>query len=384
MNVLISIDGLSYKIFERYSQQFTSNGFSYIKKIITTFPSVTFNAHATAITGNNHHKHSVFDNILSRSKTIERIPLYDDHEIICNETLHRQTLFHSLSMNNLKSSSIHWPLTSGNPYINHLVTESSSKKKIQKSESVYEIDRIALHETMQSIESNSYHFIATRFIGYDALSHKYGKDSLEATEHVQILFEYVNQIFNMLEKSRKSYNLLVFSDHGQSDVETFFYPNEVLAQTRWKKHLIEQEIRFITDGSGSLLFYSLLGRQQNREIMDYFNDLNEVNHFYEVEAESNSQFKPVGILDLKHTVCGEDIFTPEEPKYKELKSLHGYHPNAVDEMNGFMICIGDQIKKGKIIEQGRIENIAPTLANLSKIQHDCNGEEINDIIREFE
>ncbi len=108
MNILISLDGVSHEIFARYSQDFINNGFSYCKKLITTFPSVTFNAHATAITGNHHPKHFVVDNIVTHSKTMERIELYGDHDIICNETLHKQTLFYSLAKNALKSCCIHW------------------------------------------------------------------------------------------------------------------------------------------------------------------------------------------------------------------------------------------------------------------------------------
>jgi hypothetical protein len=127
-----------------------------------------------------------------------------------------------------------------------------------------------------------------------------------------------------LRTSRNLYNLFVFSDHGQSDVQSFFYPNEILAQSRWREHLINKQIRFVGDGSGSLLFYSSLAHQQNREIMDYFSGLNDVNHFYTAEEESSSDFKPVGIIDLNHTVCGEDIMASEQPKYLDMVSLHGY------------------------------------------------------------
>ncbi|MED4584990.1 alkaline phosphatase family protein [Brevibacillus choshinensis] len=384
MNVLISLDGLSHQNFERSSQQFIRNGFSYCKKLITTFPSVTFHAHATAMTGSNHDKHLVFDNVVSRSGTMERIELYGDHEIICNEALHEQTLFYSLAANERKSCCIHWPMTSGNPYIHHLVTESSSKKKMQGTVSVDEIDTVALHETIQAIESATYDFIAARFIGYDALSHQYGKDSMEAAHCLEMLFEHIGQIDNALKKSHRPYNLIVFSDHGQSDVRTFFYPNEILAQSRWQQNLHNNQIRFVGDGSGSLLFYSSLEHQKNREIMDYFSALPQVNLFYALEGESSSEYRPVGILDLNHTVCGEDIVPPEQPKYKNMKSLHGYHPANVDEMNGFMVCKGDQIAINKIMDETNIENIAPTIAALFQISHPCDGRKIKDMIREYD
>lgn len=384
MNVLISLDGLSYSIFERYAQHFVNNGFSYCEKMITTFPSVTFNAHATAITGSNHNKHFVFDNIVARSKTMERISLYDDHELICNEALHSQTLFYSLAKHTLKSCCIHWPLTAGNPYIDHLVTESSSKKKVEGIASVDEIDNSAQRETMQAIESRAYDFIAARFVGYDALSHQYGKDSTEAERCLGRLLEYIDQIAALLKASGLPYNLFVFSDHGQSDVRSFFYPNEILAQSRWREHLFNKQIRFVGDGSGSMLFYSSLEQEQNKEIMDYFNRLDQVHHFHEIEEEYSSELKPVGILDLNHTVCGEDIIAPEQPKYKDMKSLHGYHPADVDEMNGFMVCIGHQIKQIDRMGQHGIANIAPTIAKLFQIPHQCSSTEIKDIIREHE
>ncbi|MFD0711621.1 alkaline phosphatase family protein [Paenibacillus sp. GCM10027626] len=384
MNVLLSLDGLSYQLFEHYASTFIKNGFFYCKKLITTFPSVTFNAHATAITGNQFDKHLVVDNVLSRTGSRDKVLLYGDHELICNEALHRQTLFYSLANKGLKSCCIHWPLTSGNIYIDHLVTESSSKKKISDAEPIDKMDQLALQEAIQAIASGAFDFIAARFVGYDALSHKHGKESPEALRCLHTLLGYIAKIHNELEKSQAAYNLIVFSDHGQSDVRTFFYPNEVLARSRWRQHLLANQIRFVGDGSGALLFYSSLEPWENAEIMDYFNGLAEVNRFYVVEGDAASEFIPAGILDLNHTVCGEDILAPEQPQYEEMKSLHGYHPDNVDEMNGFMVGIGRQIKPGKVMEQEHLQNIAPTLAKLFQIPHICDGREINDIIREHD
>ncbi|GKU76509.1 alkaline phosphatase family protein [Paenibacillus sp. L3-i20] len=388
MNVLISVDGPSYTTFERYAGSFIENGFSSCKKLITTFPSVTFTAHATAITGNHGNKHLVYDNVLLRGSTMEQVPLYGDHELICNDELHKQTLFHSLAASSLTSCCIHWPLTSGNPYINHLVTESSSKKRIQARDidAVYEVDGIAIRETLGAIQSNAYDFVATRFVGYDALSHQHGKDSVEAIHCLETLLDYVNDIHRALEESGTAYNLIVFSDHGQSDVRTFFYPNKILAQSVWQQELLNNQIRFVGDGSGSMLFYSSLEQEQNQKIMDYFNEMTEVSHFYalvKLEGEHNSELRPAGIMDLNDTVCGEDIFATEEPKYVGLKSLHGYHPHIVDEMNGFMIWIGDGLKRGVQLEQQSIGSIAPTVAKLFGIHHPCTSTEIKDIIREL-
>lgn len=384
MNVLLSLDGLSYQLFEQRAQQFRNNGFSYCKKMITTFPSVTFHAHATAITGNNPDKHLVYDNVVARLQTMERIELYGDHDSICQEALHKQTLFYSLAQNGLTSCCIHWPMTTGNPYIQHLVTESGSKKKISGEDSIVELDNVALRETIQAITSESYDFIAARFVGYDALSHQYGKDTKEATDYLDRLYDHIGQIDLTLRKSQQSYNLFLFSDHGQSEVHSFFYPNQILEQSRWREHLFNKQIRFVGDGSGSLLFYSSLGHQQNRELMDFFNQLPEVNHFYEIAGVTDSECKPVGILDLNHKVCGEDIVAPEQPKYKEMKSLHGYHPSQVDEMNGFMVCMGEGIEKNKIIEEAHLRSMAPTLAKLFHISHECDGTAIHDMLREYE
>lgn len=384
MNVLISLDGLSYKLFEQRAPQFAQNGYSYCKKMITTFPSVTFRAHASAITGNHADKHTVFDNVVSHVKTLERIELYGDHDSICNEALHKQTIFYSLARHDLTSCCIHWPLTAGNPYIQRLITESSSKKKLEHPFSVDEIDGEALRETIQAIKSKTYDFIATRFIGYDALSHQHGKDSSEATDCLDRQFAHIAEIEGALRESEQPYNLFLFSDHGQSDIEAFFYPNQVLAQSPWGEQAAAKQIRFVGDGSGAMLFYSSLDPQQNREIIDYFLRFPEVNQFYEATGEATSAYKPAGILDLKHRVCGEDIAFLEHPKYTEMKSLHGYHPSQVDEMNGFMVCMGHQIEQGKRVEESRLENIAPTLAQLFQINHPCDGTKIDDVIREYE
>lgn len=384
MNVLISLDGASHKAFARYAKRFVDRGFSHCEKLITTFPSVTFHAHATAITGNRHNQHLVIDNVVAHSETLERTELYHDHKILCNEALHKQTLFYSLHQNGVKSCCIHWPLTSGNRYIEHLVTESGSKKRLQGGVSPEDIDHVAYQETLQAIESGAYPFIAARFVGYDALSHQHGKDSVEAIACLERLLEQIGHIADALETLQRPYNLIVFSDHGQSDVRTFFYPNEILAQSRWRKHLFNNQLRFVGDGSGALLFYSVLDEKQNKEIMAYFNGMPEVHHFHERTWESRLSFQPVGILDLNQNVCGEDIMPTEEPKYKEMKSLHGYHPANVDEMNGFMVCIGNQLAKSKRIEQAPIESIAPTVAALFHISHPCGGSKLIDMMGEHE
>ncbi|MGG3448510.1 alkaline phosphatase family protein [Domibacillus aminovorans] len=384
MNVLVSLDGIGYKIFERYAQKFINNGYSYCHKLITTFPSVTFNAHATAITGSKHDKHFVFDNVITDSKTLERISLYGDHSLIDKDDLHKQTLFHSLSKHSLTSSCIHWPLTSGNTYIDYLITEANSKKSIQEPNPVYSLDNIALNKTILAIQSSSVDFVASRFVGYDALAHKYGKDFDEAIEYIQLLVDYIAQIYDALLKFQASFNLIIFSDHGQSDVKSFFYPNQILGQSPWNQNLYNDQIRFVGDGSGSLLFYSLLDDQENKKIISYFTNFPEVSDFAYIECKNYSRYKPVGILNLNPNVCGEDIMAGEQPQYEDMKSLHGYNPTTVDEMNGFLVCIGSQIERGKWIEQEKIENIAPTLASLFQIPHHCDGKVIKEIIRENE
>ncbi|MED1802049.1 alkaline phosphatase family protein [Brevibacillus porteri] len=384
MNVLISLDGISYQSFEPYAQQWIENGYSFCQKLITTFPSVTFTAHAAAMTGSHPGKHGVFDNIVARPETMERVALYGDHEILCNEALHKQTIFHSLARQAGTSCCIHWPMTSGNPYIHHLITESGSKKKLKSKVSVEEIDHVALRETMRAIKTEAYDFISARFVGYDALSHQYGKDSPEAMRCLKELLTYLDQIEQTLKKTQKPFNLIIFSDHGQSDIHSFFYPNEILAKSQWKQHFRNKQIKFVGDGSGALLFYSSLDYQQNKEIMAFFEQMPEVHHFYELTGDTPSACSPFGILDLKHTVCGEDIAFPEQPKYQEMKSLHGYHPANVDEMNGFLLCLGDAFTKSKMIEETNIENIAPTLAQLFRIAHPCDGQPIKDIFKEYE
>ncbi len=387
MIVLISLDGLGYKNFERWSQSFTDKGFSYCKQMMTTFPSVTFNAHATAMTGNSHDRHSVYDNIVADVATMNRIALYGDHEALCNEELHKQTIFHSLSAQGLKSCCIHWPLTTGNPYIQKLITESSSKKKAAESISYEELDQTAAQETIEAVMSGAFDFIAARFVGYDACSHEYGKDSREAILCAEKLLQHIHRIHHAFNELQQPFHLLIFSDHGQSEVKSFFYPNEILAQSRWSEHLLNRQIRFVGDGSGALLFYSKLTKQENQEIMDHFNQMEAVQYFHEIEEPAASAcqvFRPVGILDLKHTVCGEDTIPPDQPQYKTLRSLHGYDPANVEEMNGFMVCIGDQLKTGLVFEHSHLVHIAPTIAKLLHIPHQCDGGAITDILKEHE
>ncbi|WP_340084573.1 alkaline phosphatase family protein [Siminovitchia sp. FSL H7-0308] len=384
MNILISLDGIGYQTFEKYADSFLNRGYSYCKKMMTTFPSVTFNAHATALTGNEDKKHSVFDNIVSHSKTLEKVVLYGDHQALCNQQLHEQTLFSTLARQSFKSSCIHWPLTTDNPFVQHLVTESSSKKNnsIDESHAVYNLDTIALEETIACIRSNQFDFIATRFVAYDSLSHQFGKDSKEAMESLTFLFDSVDKLEQTLVEQKKPFNIIIFSDHGQSDVKSFFYPNERLFTSEWKEALLTNKVRFIGDGSGSLLFYSLLDEESNQKIMDDFTAMEEVRAFHILEGVNHSPFAPYGILDLQMNVCGEDFIPPEQPRYRNLKSLHGYDPLKIEEMNGFMICKGDQIVENKIVPESNLIHLAPTIAKLFKTSHGSDGEVMKGFLKE--
>ncbi|MFD0958066.1 alkaline phosphatase family protein [Paenibacillus chungangensis] len=384
MNVLISIDGVSHQTFQEYAHLFTAMNYSCCRKLTTTFPSVTFTAHATAITGSSSYKHQVFDNIVADRDTNKKISLYGDDDAICNHSLHEQTLFYSLARQGKRSCCIHWPLTSGNPYIDHLVTESSSKKRNQGIDrgSVYVLDEMAAEEVIHAIQSESFDFIAARFIGYDAMSHKHGKHSEQALSCLESLFAYVERIDSSLRLYHDSFNLIVFSDHGQSDVRSFFYPNKELAGTNWRSHMENDELLFVGDGSGAMLMYSSLDRERNEEIMDYFSQLPEVQSFYKMDIHASSSYCPVAIMSLQHEVCGEDVGPDERAQYEELKSLHGYHAEAVDEMNGFMVCAGHGLKQNTVIQQESIMNIASTIAELFGISHACEGIAMRSLMRE--
>ena len=373
MNILISVDGVSNKKFEKHADLFMKKEFSYVESLQSTFPSVTFNAHATAITGNNHNIHNIFDNVVSNTINIKKIMLYGDNDELCNDQLHKQTLFYSLQKNKHSSACIHWPLTQGNSYIDYLTTEDFENNAMHDTSSVQATDNKAFKSITNIILNNICDFTAVRFIGYDSISHEYGKDSPQSDTYLSMIFAHINQIINLLEQRRDKYNLMIFSDHGQSSITQFFYPNLKLVAFGYEKFLDQDTIRFVCDGSGSCLFYSILGHEENKKILDLFSNTPEVQSIYLLHEQPFSPYSPVAIIDLKDTICAEDVLPNEKPMYRTMKSVHGFHPNAVNEMNGFLVCKGCSFPKSRIIQKESICNIAPTLANTWGIKHPCEG-----------
>ncbi len=381
MNLLVSLDGISCKEFITVENDFLKEGFSCVRSLETSFPSVTYTAHMNAITGENPEKHQIYENVLALGKHLERHELYDMDPFLSRKVIRSKTLFESAEKKGLKVLAIHWPLADA--FTKSFVREKHcSHDQLQGIQAAIENDKIKMQTTLEAIGKGELDFLAVHFLQYDTIAHYFGVNHEKTLEAKNTLFEYMIEIKRQVEIEGNS-NILIFSDHGLVDRSNTIYPNQFLDKNGFHQCINFNRMRLICDGSGSALYYSKLSHKENIYAFQILKSSEKVKGIYLTKCcTEKGNHVPKAIIDFTEGTCAEDILPGESPKYINLMGIHGHFSKNVERMNGFLMAYGNKIKRSEIIDKATINDIAKTMARLMEIEHKCTGGEIDELFYE--
>lgn len=416
--IVISFDAVSEEDLEFLSKQpnfskLIKNG-ALIKNVESVYPSLTYPAHATIVTGKYPKNHGVINNTVLDFKN-DNPDWYWYRKYIKGDTI-----FDLAEKSGMKTCSILWPVTARSKitynmpeifctkrYDNQILKSALAGSKIyqvnmnkkfgylrQGMEEPY-LDNFATEVAKKTIRELKPNLILLHLIDSDSQKHKYGIENKEVIESLKRHDERLGEIIESLKLAGiyEDSTIIALGDHSQINVNNVIKLNSILMKNdlinvNGNKIKSYKAIAKSCDGSSYIYLKNKNDVETRKKVRDILNELkNKYSNVIE-EVYNNEEIKNLGadinasfMIEAKmgyyfiDDFLGEAIeVIDESSKIKhKLRASHGYLPSR-DNYKTFFIAYGKTIKKGVVLEKGKLINHGPTIAKILEIDlRDCDG-----------
>ena len=416
--IVISFDAVSEEDLEFLSKQpnfskLIKNG-ALIKNVESVYPSLTYPAHATIVTGKYPKNHGVINNTVLDFKN-DNPDWYWYRKYIKGDTI-----FDLAEKSGMKTCSILWPVTARSKitynmpeifctkrYDNQILKSALAGSKIyqvnmnkrfgylrQGMDEPY-LDNFATEVAKKTIRELKPNLILLHLIDSDSQKHKYGIENKEVIESLKRHDERLGEIIESLKLAGiyEDSTIIAFGDHSQINVNNVIKLNSILMKNdlinvNGNKIKSYKAIAKSCDGSSYIYLKNKNDVETRKKVRDILNELkNKYSNVIE-EVYNNEEIKNLGadinasfMIEAKRGYYFIDDFLgeaieviDESSKIKhKLRASHGYLPSR-DNYKTFFIAYGKTIKKGVVLEKGKLINHGPTIAKILDIDlRDCDG-----------
>lgn len=180
----------------------------------SVYPSVTYTAHCSLLTGEYPSVHGIVGNCFYEKKA-QRSINFDVDDV--NEYLQTSTIFEKI---NGITAAIGEPITRGADIV-------ISKSKVQEKP-LWKQDEYCTEEAIRIMENNSPQLLLINFTSIDRIAEKYGPFSKEVMKAVENADRLIGTLKTHLNRNYKDYLLLVTADHGMTTVNSNINLSEIL------------------------------------------------------------------------------------------------------------------------------------------------------------
>ena len=416
--IVISFDAVSEEDLEFLSKQpnfskLIKNG-ALIKNVESVYPSLTYPAHVTIVTGKYPKNHGVINNTVLDFKN-------DNPDWYCyRKYIKGDTIFDLAEKSGMKTCSILWPVTARSKitynmpeifctkrYDNQILKSALAGSKIyqvnmnkrfgylrQGMEEPY-LDNFATEVAKKTIRELKPNLILLHLIDSDSQKHKYGIENKEVIESLKRHDERLGEIIESLKLAGiyEDSTIIALGDHSQINVNNVIKLNSILMKNdlinvNGNKIKSYKAIAKSCDGSSYIYLKNKNDVETRKKVRDILNELkNKYSNVIE-EVYNNEEIKNLGadinasfMIEAKRGYYFIDDFLgeaieviDESSKIKhKLRASHGYLPSR-DNYKTFFIAYGKTIKKGVVLEKGKLINHGPTIAKILDIDlRDCDG-----------
>lgn len=416
--IVISFDAVSEEDLEFLSKQpnfskLIKNG-ALIKNVESVYPSLTYPAHAKIVTGKYPKNHGVINNTVLDFKN-DNPDWYWYRKYIKGDTI-----FDLAEKSGMKTCSILWPVTARSKitynmpeifctkrYDNQILKSALAGSKIyqvnmnkkfgylrQGMEEPY-LDNFATEVAKKTIRELKPNLILLHLIDSDSQKHKYGIENKEVIESLKRHDERLGEIIESLKLAGiyEDSTIIALGDHSQINVNNVIKLNSILMKNdlinvNGNKIKSYKAIAKSCDGSSYIYLKNKNDVETRKKVRDILNELkNKYSNVIE-EVYNNEEIKNLGadinasfMIEAKRGYYFIDDFLgeaieviDESSKIKhKLRASHGYLPSR-DNYKTFFIAYGKTIKKGVVLEKGKLINHGPTIAKILEIDlRDCDG-----------
>ncbi|MGL4345178.1 MAG: alkaline phosphatase family protein [Cellulosilyticaceae bacterium] len=419
--IMISLDAMIAKDLEYmrelpYLGEFVRNG-SIVKTSETVYPSLTYTAHASMISGTYPDKHKIINNEIF-NPYVKYGDWYEKREGIKAEILPELCETHGY-----KTLINSWPTMVGADVTYNLQRAGIHQVKEGKKEAMIENSTDGLMERMWEICSEAWkmdkYYDSDKFSGLasramiledtpdvifmhmtliDHYRHVYGVHSEKIKEALDYIDEMLGYMVDAL-KEKGLYehtNFVICSDHGQVDIKESVNINRLLIDKGyitvdgalnvidWKAYCHSAAASaqvYIKDHDPECLqaIKQLLEEYKQELHIDRIFTTEEVNRDYHLngefdlvlEAEEGYGFNFMLGSPLCKSVMNED--------YRTSVGTHGHLPTRGDQP--CQVVYGPDFKRGMVVDYARNIDIAPTCAKLLGFEmKQCDGKILQELL----
>jgi len=362
---------------------------TYAYGVNSVLPSITYPSHTTIVTGVQPAKHGVYYNNMFNPSGKSEPYWYDT-------SIHAPTLWSALHKQGRKVAALLWPVSAGAPvdynipdigslgdsvrnayskpagFVDELkqnIFNGASKIEYGKDENVAKIAAYVIQKDAPAL-------ITVHFFSVDHAEHTVGRTGTMVEEAIADADSGVAIILDAIKNKGIADNtvLIVTGDHGFKNVTTVFSPNVLLAQAGLIEDAKNNKWRAMFNAAGGSTFLYLKDKNDNATLHKVVSIL---------QSQPDSIKKYFRIIDKKKiesiggnpevALCltGENGAAFSNASSGELTKpgkggTHGFFPDTREIQTGF-IAYGPVIRKGKMIHEMNLRDIAPLVAKLLNI-----------------
>ena len=409
--IVISFDAVSSEDIDKLEKldnfKYLMDNGSVIKNVESVYPTLTYPAHATIMTGMYPKNHGIINNTLNKFSDI------NPNWYWYRKYIKTKTLYDLASEKGLTTAALLWPVA-GRSRINYNLAEIFAPKPWQNQLVMsalagslkYQLDlnkrfghlrnglsQPALdnfvHESVKyTIDKYKPNLLLIHYTDVDTNRHYHGYNSKEANDALLRHDKRLGEIIKALKEANifEESTIVALGDHSALDGDYMIRLNSLFRENG----LLE------VNKKGIITSYKAVAKNCDGSSYVYLKDKNDTDTYKKVkellENLKNSDKSPIDfILNSKEAedegadpncsfmvegnlnyyfvdeTLGKVIEKVKESEVGKVphrtKATHGYHPKKPN-YNTFFMAFGKGIKKGVKIDGGKLINHGPTLAKI--------------------
>lgn len=398
--VVLSVDGLHPSLYRSAGelglkvpnlQELAACGAS-AEAVESIYPSSTYPAHATLVTGVAPRTHGIYSHLTSLDPTEGARPWHWFAAAIDVPTLWNLARAHGLS-----TAAISWPVSAGapidfnipeiwdpavpNPHQDFQTVARHATPQlfeelagVLKPGAAPKLDQLRTEAGLYLWRKHKPELMLIHFVGYDDRAHRFGPRSPQALQALEQTDEEIGRIREAVGHEGPT-TLVVVSDHGFVPVEKEVAPLTVLKEeglfdTRGKKNPELKRLGAVHAGGSFAVFWLEEPTAAERRSLDRaLKRLMDTGAI--AEAVDRARLEQLGsdpdaewILDAADGFCFTDRFDgPVVGKESKDRGTHGHLP-ARKGMEASFIVSGPGVTPGKDLGRIHLTDVATTLAQI--------------------
>ncbi|MGO1367978.1 MAG: ectonucleotide pyrophosphatase/phosphodiesterase [Senegalia sp. (in: firmicutes)] len=424
--IIVSFDGLSSLDFDYINtldnfKEFIKDS-SYCKNVYSVYPSLTYPAHTSIVTGKYPNNHRVVNNTYFELNTDSPDWYWKRSDIKA------QTFYDIAIEKGMKVAALLWPVTAKSK-IQYNMPEIFANRKwqnqiivsllngsplyqiqmnykygyIRKGRAQPELDNFTSKSLIDTLKNKKADITMVHFTDLDSIRHEFGFEGKEAKEALDRHDQRLGQIINTLKESNmyEESTLILLGDHSSLNENKVIYLNRLLKEKGYievnKEGSIVTYLAIVKNCDGSAYVYTKNDDEKiKEEIFELLNEFNmkhncidnifTSNQAKELGADEKCAFmleakKGYYFLDDHKRKVIEDIKEEDIGNIAHITlSTHGYSPFKEDYTTVFM-AKGCGIKKGIVIDEMSLIDYAGTFARILGFEmNDIDGRVLDEII----